>query len=124
MLLAAHGLGCTASALLPQPIRVVTDGILRRIAARAFRGTQNACVTLLLAGLCSQGENNGGSGFSALVGKKMVPIKDIVEPQNPRDIQPIADVLATADDTLRDPQQAPPPKKFSLTASRIFPYIY
>merc|ERR1712100_438646 len=53
-----------------------------------------------------EGKNAGGSGFSALVGKKMVPIKDIVEPENPSrgDIQPVADILASADDTLRDPQ--------------------
>jgi protein LTV1 len=65
---------------------------------------------------------NGGSGFSALVGTKMVPVKDIVEPENPArgDIQPISDILGEADDTLRGPQQAPPTEEIFIDGKSYF----
>lgn len=68
------------------------------------------------------GKNNGGSGFSALVGTKMVPIKDIVEPENPArgDIQPISEILGEADDTLRGPQQAPPTEEIFIDGKSYF----
>ena len=68
-----------------------------------------------------EGDNYGGSGFSALVGKTMVPIKDIDETKISRgDIQPIETVLASADDTLRDPQQAPPAEEIFIDGKSYF----
>eukprot|EP00535_Pseudo-nitzschia_heimii_P002124 CAMPEP_0197183278 /NCGR_PEP_ID=MMETSP1423-20130617/7729_1 /TAXON_ID=476441 /ORGANISM="Pseudo-nitzschia heimii, Strain UNC1101" /LENGTH=564 /DNA_ID=CAMNT_0042633841 /DNA_START=63 /DNA_END=1754 /DNA_ORIENTATION=+ len=68
------------------------------------------------------GKNNGGSGFAALVGTKMVPIKDIVESANSArgDIQPISQVLGEADDTLRDPQQAPPAEEIFIDGKSYY----
>ena len=68
-----------------------------------------------------EGENKGGSGFSALVGKKMVPIKDIVEKNPSRgDIQAIDDLLASADDTLRDPKHAPPAEEIFIDGKSYY----
>jgi len=71
-----------------------------------------------------EGKNKGGSGFSALVGTKMVPIKDIVEPKNPErgDIQPISKILTEADDTLRGPQEAPPTEEIFIDGKSVSGY--
>jgi len=68
------------------------------------------------------GINNGGSGFSALVGTKMVLIKDIVEPTNPAkgDIQPMSEILGEADDTLRGPHEAPPTEEVFIDGKSYF----
>jgi len=68
------------------------------------------------------GENNGGSGFSALVGTVMVPVKDIVESVNPSrgDIQPISEVLGEADDTLRGPHEAPPTEEIFIDGKSYY----
>ena len=70
----------------------------------------------------TDGKNNGGSGFSALVGTKMVPIKDVVESANPTrgDIQPISQILGEADDTLRGSQQAPPAEEIFIDGKSYF----
>ena len=66
-------------------------------------------------------DGKSGSGFSALVGKKMVPVKDIVEEKPSRgDIQPVADILASADDTLRGPNQAPPAEEIFIDGKSYF----
>mmetsp|Transcript_27138 Transcript_27138/g.44818 ORF Transcript_27138/g.44818 Transcript_27138/m.44818 type:complete len:552 (-) Transcript_27138:66-1721(-) len=68
------------------------------------------------------GKKNGGSGFSALVGTKMVPVKDIVEtsPQDDGGIRPITDVLGEADQTLGDPQRAPPAEEIFIDGKSYF----
>jgi protein LTV1 len=69
-----------------------------------------------------EGNNNGGSGFSALVGTKMVHIKDIVEPATPAkgDIQPMNEILGQADDTLRGPHEAPPTEEIFIDGKSYF----
>eukprot|EP00536_Pseudo-nitzschia_multiseries_P007405 jgi/Psemu1/195658/e_gw1.175.45.1 len=68
-----------------------------------------------------EGKNNGGSGFSALVGTKMVPVKDIVEPsEKPRGIKPITELLGEADDTLRNPHEAPPTEEIFIDGKSYF----
>mmetsp|Transcript_1875 Transcript_1875/g.4130 ORF Transcript_1875/g.4130 Transcript_1875/m.4130 type:complete len:572 (-) Transcript_1875:242-1957(-) len=68
-----------------------------------------------------EGNNNGGSGFSALVGTKMVPVKDIVEPSEAsRGIKPITEVLGEADDTLRNPHEAPPAEEIFIDGKSYF----
>ena len=69
-----------------------------------------------------EGKNNGGSGFSALVGTKMVHIKDIVEPAAPAkgDIQPMSQILGEADDTLRGPHEAPPTEEVFIDGKSYF----
>jgi protein LTV1 len=70
-----------------------------------------------------EGKKNGGSGFAALVGTKMVPVKEIVEPspeENDRGIRPIGDVLGEADDTLGSPQQAPPAEEIFIDGKSYF----
>jgi len=66
--------------------------------------------------------NNGGSGFSALVGTKMVPIKDIVESaiSAKGDILPISKILGEADQTLRGTQQAPPTEEIFIDGKSYF----
>lgn len=54
------------------------------------------------------GPNNGGSGFAALVGTKMVPVKDINLKEIDCTIRPMDEILGEADDTLRNPHAAPP----------------
>jgi len=70
------------------------------------------------------GKNNGGSGFSALVGTKMVPIKDIAEPLNQieakKGIRPMSDILGEADDTLRSPHAAPPTEEIFIDGKSYF----
>jgi protein LTV1 len=56
------------------------------------------------------GLNKGGNGFSALVGTKMVPLKDLDKMENPPqdDIQPLEALLGDADTILGDGRAAPP----------------
>jgi protein LTV1 len=70
-----------------------------------------------------EGKNHGGSGFSALVGTKMVPVKLIVEPspgEGNVGIRPITDLLGEADQTLRDPLDAPPPEEIFIDGKSYF----
>lgn len=68
------------------------------------------------------GENNGGSGFSALVGTKMIPVKELDKMENPpRDeIQPIEAVLGEADATLGNGRSAPPAEEVFIDGKSYF----
>jgi protein LTV1 len=63
----------------------------------------------------------GGSGFSALVGTKMIPAKDIDEssPSN-GGIRPVSDILGEADETLGNPHQAPPAEEIFIDGRSYF----
>ncbi|KAG7350582.1 low temperature viability protein [Nitzschia inconspicua] len=67
-------------------------------------------------------QRKGGSGFSVLVGTKMVPAKDIVECEQANDggIRPISDILGEADDTLGNPYQAPPAEEIFIDGKSYF----
>jgi len=68
-------------------------------------------------------QKNGGSGFSALVGTRMVPVKDIVE-ANPTEkddsIRPISELLGEADNTLRNPHESPPTEEIFIDGKSYF----
>mmetsp|Transcript_19728 Transcript_19728/g.42866 ORF Transcript_19728/g.42866 Transcript_19728/m.42866 type:complete len:565 (-) Transcript_19728:50-1744(-) len=67
------------------------------------------------------GKNNGGSGFAALVGKKMVPMKDIVEPsEGSRNIKPISEILGEANESLNSPYAAPPTEEIFIDGKSYF----
>jgi len=68
-------------------------------------------------------QKNGGSGFSALVGTRMVPVKDIVEASNTEKddtIRPISELLGEADDTLRNPHESPPTEEIFIDGKSYF----
>lgn len=69
-----------------------------------------------------EGENKGGSGFSALVGTKMIPVKQLEKMENlPREeIQPIEAVLGEADDILDEGRAAPPAEEIFIDGKSYF----
>eukprot|EP00980_Cylindrotheca_fusiformis_P029437 scaffold23476_cov125-Cylindrotheca_fusiformis.AAC.5 len=69
-----------------------------------------------------EGANKGGNGFSALVGTKMIPVKQLEKMENlPRDeIQPIEAVLGEADDTLGNGLRAPPAEEILIDGKSYF----
>lgn len=68
-----------------------------------------------------EGENRGGSGFSALVGTKMVPVKKLENMNLPRDeIQPIEAVLGEADELLGKGRAAPPAEEIFIDGKSYF----
>jgi protein LTV1 len=67
-----------------------------------------------------EGLNNGGSGFSALVGTKMIPLKDLDETAPVRDIRPIEDVLGEASDVLGSGKAAPPAEEVLIDGQSYF----
>ncbi|KAL3941049.1 MAG: hypothetical protein SGBAC_004531 [Bacillariaceae sp.] len=69
-----------------------------------------------------EGENRGGSGFSALVGTKMIPVKQLEKMENlPREeIQPIEAVLGEADDILGKGRAAPPAEEIFVDGKSYF----
>jgi protein LTV1 len=69
-----------------------------------------------------EGENAGGSGFSALVGTKMIPVKELEKMKNlPRDhIQPIEAVLGDADEILGKGRAAPPAEEIFIDGKSYF----
>lgn len=69
-----------------------------------------------------EGENSGGNGFSALVGTKMIPLKQLEKMENlPRDqIQPIEAVLGEADNILGKGRAAPPAEEIFIDGKSYF----
>jgi protein LTV1 len=68
------------------------------------------------------GENRGGNGFSALVGTKMVPVKELEKMENPPqdDIQPIEALLGDADAILGNGRAAPPAEEVFIDGKSYF----
>jgi protein LTV1 len=62
----------------------------------------------------------GGSGFSALVGTKMIPVKDIEFSPNNGGIRPLSDILGEADKTLGNPHEAPPTEEIFIDGKSYF----
>lgn len=63
----------------------------------------------------------GGSGFAALVGKKMVPIKDLDDSADVQGvIRPIEDVLGEADAILGNGRHAPPAEEIFIDGKSYF----
>ena len=69
-----------------------------------------------------EGENHGGSGFAALVGTKMIPLKQLEKMENlPREeIQPIEAILGEADDILGKGRAAPPAEEIFIDGKSYF----
>ncbi|KAL3935925.1 MAG: hypothetical protein SGARI_002769 [Bacillariaceae sp.] len=70
-----------------------------------------------------EGHRNGGSSFAALVGTKMVPVKDITEapPSNSNTgIHDMTAILGEADETLADPLHAPPAEEIFIDGKSYF----
>lgn len=71
-------------------------------------------------------KKNGGSGFSALVGTKMVPMKDLADAEaklsmyNRGDIQPVEDILGEADEALAGPRAAPPAEEIFIDGKSYY----
>ena len=71
------------------------------------------------------GENGtqtlGGSGFAALVGTKMVPVKDLDDNADVQGaIRPISDVLGEADEVLGSGRYAPPAEEIFIDGKSYF----
>jgi protein LTV1 len=71
------------------------------------------------------GENGtqtlGGSGFAALVGTKMVPLKNLDDNADVQgDIRPISDVLGEADEVLGVGRHAPPAEEIFIDGKSYF----
>lgn len=63
----------------------------------------------------------GGSGFAALVGTKMVPLKQLDDSADVHgDIRPIEDVLGEANDVLRNGRHAPPAEEIFIDGKSYF----
>ena len=68
-----------------------------------------------------EGASKGGNGFSALVGTRMVPIKDLKEETpSKEDIQPIEEVLGEADDIIGKGRAAPPTEEILIDGKSYF----
>mmetsp|Transcript_104971 Transcript_104971/g.157192 ORF Transcript_104971/g.157192 Transcript_104971/m.157192 type:complete len:544 (-) Transcript_104971:44-1675(-) len=69
-----------------------------------------------------EGNQKGGSGFSALVGTRMVPVKQLDQMEPPRrgDIQPIENILGEADNTLGSPLAAPPAEEIFVDGKSYY----
>lgn len=68
-----------------------------------------------------QGERCGGSGFAALVGTKMVPLKEIDDTAELHEgIRPIQEVLGEADDILNGGWRAPPAEEIFIDGKSYF----
>jgi protein LTV1 len=69
-----------------------------------------------------EGNEKGGSGFSALVGTRMIPVKqlDQMNPPLRGDIQPIEHILGEADDTLGTALAAPPTEEIFVDGKSYF----
>jgi protein LTV1 len=67
-------------------------------------------------------QRTGGSGFSALVGTKMVPAKELLDSEKEVNggIRPITDILGEADETLGSPHQAPPAEEIFIDGKSYF----
>jgi protein LTV1 len=68
------------------------------------------------------GNRNGGSSFAALVGKKMIPARDIEfgNKTGSPGIRPISDILGEADETLSTPHHAPPAEEIFIDGKSYF----
>ena len=71
-----------------------------------------------------EGNETGGSGFSALVGTKMIPVKELDKMgesvPGSRDIQPIESILGEADDTLASGLAAPPAEEVFIDGKSYY----
>jgi protein LTV1 len=68
-----------------------------------------------------EGNFKGGSGFSALVGTKMVPVKDLDESALVHDgIRPIEDLLGEADGVLGKKKDAPPAEEVFIDGKSYY----
>jgi protein LTV1 len=69
-----------------------------------------------------EGLNAGGSGFSALVGTKMIHVKDIDEGKvaEVTELMPLDEINADADLILKDPLEAPPTEEVFIDGQSYF----
>jgi protein LTV1 len=69
-----------------------------------------------------EGMNAGGSGFSALVGTKMIHVKDIDEAKiaDVTKLEPMEEINADADFILSDPLEAPPTEEVFIDGKSYF----
>jgi len=66
------------------------------------------------------GQRHGGSGFSALVGTRMVPVKDIDPEKIDLSIRPMDEILGDADTILRNRLEGPPAEEIFIDGKSYF----
>eukprot|EP00934_Nitzschia_sp_Nitz4_P003918 Nitzschia sp. Nitz4//scaffold3_size479765//417414//422217//NITZ4_000178-RA/size479765-processed-gene-1.550-mRNA-1//-1//CDS//3329550992//3908//frame0 len=77
---------------------------------------------VFMTGTREEMKNRGGSGFSALVGTRMVPAKEIDEAMMnvQGEMKPISDVLGEADEILGNGWKAPPAEEVLIDGKSYF----
>ena len=68
----------------------------------------------------SEDQRKGGSGFSALVGTRMVPAKELDQQEYTEQSEPIESTLKSADQILHDPLEAPPAEEIFIDGKSYF----